>query len=127
MLGAGPRLAPGFDLRPVGHEAPQPRDVLVVDAIDLIDAELAGLAPLEVAPAAAPTAEAARPAATGAVPTGPVPARSIAARAVAEPAAAGPLPGRAFRPIAARALWSSPPLLHSTSLLPAPLHRAVLL
>src|SRR5262249_47465669 len=44
VLGAGSEHAPGEDLAAVGHEADQRLDVLVVDVVDLLLAELADLA-----------------------------------------------------------------------------------
>jgi hypothetical protein len=49
MPGAAPRDAAGRDLAALGHEVPEPTHVLVVDQIDLVDTELADLAPPEAA------------------------------------------------------------------------------
>jgi hypothetical protein len=47
---AAPRDAAGRDLPALGDEAAQPPDILEVDETDLIDTELADLAPAEPAP-----------------------------------------------------------------------------
>jgi len=45
MVGARPGLAARLDLRAVGQVPPETAHVLVVDVIDLVDAELADAAP----------------------------------------------------------------------------------
>src|SRR6478672_7630262 len=47
MLGAGAGDAPRQDLAALGHERTDQLDVLVVDVVDLVRAELADLAPAE--------------------------------------------------------------------------------
>ena len=54
VLGAGAGLAARLDLGAVGQEAAQPHQVLVVDVVDLVDAELANLAARRVLAARAP-------------------------------------------------------------------------
>src|SRR6185503_13548626 len=47
VLGAGPRDPARQDLAALGHERPDQLDVLVVDVVDLVRAELADLAAAE--------------------------------------------------------------------------------
>src|SRR6185295_8147184 len=47
MVGAGPRDPPRQDLRALGNELLQELDVLVIDVVDLVGAELTDLAPAE--------------------------------------------------------------------------------
>ena len=56
MPGAGPLLAAGLDLAPLGNVPAQAWGVLVVDLADLVDAEAADLAPSAESPATAATA-----------------------------------------------------------------------
>jgi len=49
MSRAAPRDPPRDDLAALAHEAAQPADVLVVDQVDLVDAELTDFAPAEPA------------------------------------------------------------------------------
>lgn len=44
VLGACSGLPPGFDLPTIGHVATHPADILVVDILDLVHAEIANFA-----------------------------------------------------------------------------------
>ena len=61
VLGAGSEHPPRQDLAPLGHEGAEQLDVLVVDVVDLVRAELADLAPAEEVALAALLAAARRP------------------------------------------------------------------
>lgn len=114
MFGAGAGLTPGLDLGAVGNHPPQSGDILVIDAIDLVDAELAGFAALEeaatTAPAEAPRAPSACSIASSSVAetiaTGPIAEWSVAERPIAK----GPVASRpvATRPVAERTIAGRP-------------------
>jgi hypothetical protein len=78
VFGADTGLAPGLDLPAVGHVSAEPIGILVVNELDVIDAEAADLSTAVVARSAAPAAESAATTTTARSSTGSTAARSPA-------------------------------------------------
>ena len=96
MRGAHPSQAARHDLARFGHELPQQPHVLVIDAVDLLDAELANLLAAEEFPSAFALSSRpvpGRPARRG--PRGPSGRDPPSGRGLLPPSAAAPLTGAA--------------------------------